>query len=85
MSAWIGAKILQSLPGLVFLGLDATPASSIPGFIYELRMYWTYPGRLDDVLARFRDHTLRLFARYGIKGTAYWKVIEPTANGPTFV
>lgn len=40
--------------------------------IYELRTYTTEPGRLDALLARFRDHTLKLFAKHGITNLAYW-------------
>lgn len=39
---------------------------------YELRIYKTNPGKLDGLNARFRDHTVRLFARHGIQNVAYW-------------
>ena len=34
--------------------------------IYELRVYTAMPGRLPDVLARFRDHTVGIWNRLGI-------------------
>jgi len=40
--------------------------------VYELRTYTTYEGRLDDLLARFENHTMRLFERHGIHNVAYW-------------
>lgn len=39
---------------------------------YELRTYQVSPGRLDDLLARFRDHTIRLLERHGIHSVGYW-------------
>jgi hypothetical protein len=30
------------------------------------------PGRLPALNKRFADHTIRLFARHGIKSVAYW-------------
>jgi len=33
--------------------------------LYELREYETVPGRMPALVARFRDHTLRLFAQHG--------------------
>ncbi len=40
--------------------------------IYELRTYTTYDGRLDALLARFEDHTMRIFEQHGIHNVAYW-------------
>lgn len=40
--------------------------------IYELRTYTTNEGRLDDLLARFENHTVGLFERHGIRNIAYW-------------
>lgn len=40
--------------------------------VYELRTYTAAPGRMDDLLARFRDHTVRLFERHGIESVGYW-------------
>ena len=40
--------------------------------VYELRTYTTEPGRLDALLTRFRDPTLKLFAKHGITNLAYW-------------
>ncbi len=40
--------------------------------IHELRIYTVHPGKMPDLLARFRDHTMRLFEKNGIKNVAYW-------------
>ena len=40
--------------------------------IYEYRVYQAMPGRLPQLQARFRDHTLKLFERHGIKNIGYW-------------
>lgn len=40
--------------------------------IYELRIYWAEPGRADDVNARFRDHTRRLFAKHNMGMVGFW-------------
>jgi hypothetical protein len=44
--------------------------------VYELRTYTATPGRLNDVLARFRDHTIAIFAKHGIGSVAYWVPLE---------
>lgn len=40
--------------------------------IYEYREYEAMPGRLADLNARFRNHTLKLFEKHGMKNIGYW-------------
>ncbi|GJG89262.1 hypothetical protein tb265_44430 [Gemmatimonadetes bacterium T265] len=40
--------------------------------VFELRTYTTAPGRLPALQARFRGHTLGLFARHGMTNVGYW-------------
>ena len=53
-----------------------------PG-VYELCRYLPHEGKLDALLARFRDHTHRLLARHGIRGVGYW--LEETPGERTRV
>lgn len=41
------------------------------GKVYELRIYTCHPGKLDALNKRFRDHTMRLFEKHGIKNVIY--------------
>jgi hypothetical protein len=59
------------------------PAS--PNTVYELRQYFVLPGKLDDLLARFRDHTVRIFTRHGMRSVAYWTVPDPAPDAPALV
>jgi hypothetical protein len=49
--------------------------------VYELRIYHAAPGKLDELLARFRDHTDKLFARHGMKSVAYWTPLDEPQKG----
>lgn len=40
--------------------------------VFEMRTYHTHEGRLDALLARFRDHTTRLFEKHGMTNVGYW-------------
>jgi len=40
--------------------------------VYELRIYTSPPGKLNDLHARFRDHTTKLFEKHGMTNIAYW-------------
>ena len=51
--------------------------------IYELRNYTAQPGRLRDLLARFENHTNRIWARYGIRQVGFWTTIVGPTDGRT--
>jgi hypothetical protein len=78
-------SLLQSLPTLVLLNVSGFAESQTTGKVYELRMYATYPGKLDALKARFRDHTISIFQRFNMKSVAYWTVIDPAPNAATLV
>jgi hypothetical protein len=40
--------------------------------VYELRTYTSPEGRLGDLQARFRNHTVKLFERHGITSIGYF-------------
>ena len=42
------------------------------GAVFELRTYRCNEGKLKNLDARFRDHTIRIFNRFGMKSVAYW-------------
>jgi hypothetical protein len=40
--------------------------------VFEIRTYTAPPGKLDALNARFRDHTVKLFDKHGMKSIGYW-------------
>lgn len=40
--------------------------------VFEMRTYTAEPGRLENLNARFRDHTVKLFEKHGMTNVAYW-------------
>lgn len=40
--------------------------------VYELRTYTTNEGKLENLHARFRDHTMELFEKQGMQNHVYW-------------
>lgn len=48
------------------------PSAREHGRVFELRTYTTTPGKRDELLARFRDHTMEIFERHGMHDVAYW-------------
>ena len=56
--------------------LPAAAEAQAKGRVFELRTYYTLPGRLPNLLARFRDHTTALFEKHGITNIGYWVPAE---------
>jgi uncharacterized protein (DUF1330 family) len=53
--------------------------------VYEMRIYYAAPGKLDELHARFRDHTVKLFEKHGIVNVGYWVPVENTDNKLIYV
>lgn len=60
------------LPVLAATLGPATTTQAADERVYEMRVYVTNEGRLDALLARFRDHTCRLFEKHGMENIGYW-------------
>ena len=49
--------------------------------VFELRTYTAPEGKLPNLQARFRDHTMRIFESHGITNVGYWTPQdEPNAS-----
>lgn len=76
-------KILAKAPESIYMAAtDYSPTigKAEQGKVYELRIYTTVEGRLDALNARFRDHTMRIFARHGLNSFAYWVPVDEPAS-----
>lgn len=47
--------------------------------LFEMRTYYAHPGKFEAMLARFRNHTVRLFAKHGMTNIGYW---VPVGDNP---
>tara|TARA_B100000929_G_scaffold100766_1_gene79499 strand:- start:531 stop:950 length:420 start_codon:yes stop_codon:yes gene_type:complete len=52
-------------------GLDIAQAEE-KNRVFEIRTYYANEGKLDALLARFRDHTVALFKKHGMTNVGYW-------------
>lgn len=53
--------------------------------VYELRTYYTHPGKLEALNTRFRDHTTRLFEKHGMTNLGYWVPQDEPAHSNTLI
>ena len=47
---------------------------------YEMRTYYAAPDKLADLNARFRNNTMRIFAKHGMVNLAYWVPVDNPDN-----
>lgn len=50
------------------------PSASLvkDGKCYEIRTYIAAPGKLEELHARFRNHTMKLFKKHGMEVVGFW-------------
>jgi len=80
----VNGKLVTKVDQLFLTATDFSPAiqpsTSSGGRIFELRTYTTTPNNLPLLHARFRDHTMALFFRYGMSNLFYWKLLPDQPN-----
>ncbi len=78
----INGKLVKSVESTFMKATDFSPAitaSKKGNRVFELRTYTITPGKTDDLMARFRNHTMALFAKHGAVNMPYWLTIEKDA------
>ena len=64
--------MIRKLILLTFLAASLSFSASAAESVYELRTYTAPEGKLDALLARFRDHTIRIFNKHNMQSVAYF-------------
>jgi hypothetical protein len=82
----------MALKTVLFLAAAMAASITIPsavaqehGRVFELRTYTCNEGKLPDLLARFRNHTTRLFEKHGMTNIAYWVPQDSPAHENTLI
>lgn len=80
-------RLVKKVESLFLAPKDYSPpihaAIASPARVFELRTYTAAKGKLDNLHARFRDHTLALFAKHGMTNFAYFKLTAGQDNSET--
>jgi NIPSNAP len=84
--------LLQAIPAATLLpaslwsaARQANPSSQASAGVFELRVYHAAPGKLSELEARFRDHTIKIFDRHGLKSVAYWTPVDEPEKSSTLI
>ena len=63
----------------------STVAHAQGGKVFEMRTYTAPDGKLPNLQARFRDHTIRIFNKHNMKSVGYWVPQDAPAKDNTLV
>jgi hypothetical protein len=80
--------VVVTLFGAGFLAgqaFDGGEADAQGRKVFELRTYTSPEGRLDDLLARFRNDTMRIFEKHGMENVGYWVPEDAPASANTLI
>jgi hypothetical protein len=75
--------VVGLLLGAGFAQLRA--AQPTPARVFEIRTYHCFPGRLDALHKRFREHTMKMFEKHGMTNVAYWTFQDSPAKEDTLI
>jgi hypothetical protein len=80
---------LKTVLSVMAIVASSTLISSSPaqqhGRVFELRTYTCYDGKLPDLLARFRNHTMRIFKKHNMTNIGYWVPQDSPASQNTLI
>ncbi|MBM3997522.1 MAG: NIPSNAP family protein [Planctomycetes bacterium] len=73
--AFSAALLALSITGYSAYGQEET--RKVETRVFEMRVYYANPGKMQALHARFRDHTNKLFVKHGMTLIGYWSPIDP--------
>jgi len=76
LSSSVFVGLLVAVAAAIWSAAGAADCDAEKGRVFELRTYVTYPGKLDALHKRFREHTCRLFKKHGIELVGFWTPAE---------
>jgi hypothetical protein len=76
------ALVVLMMIGMMMVAAPPAKAQA-GGPVYELRTYTAVEGKLPAVIARFRDHTIKIFEKYGMENVGYGVPADPPRSQNT--
>jgi hypothetical protein len=84
-SMYLSAAALALFAGGYFIGSGQRSVHAQSSKVYELRTYHCAPGKLPDLLKRFREHTMTIFERHGMHNVAYFTPTDEPQKNNTLI
>jgi hypothetical protein len=85
---WQTAMIVAAF-GAGFLARGVLPGEAVieaqSGRVFELRTYTAPEGKLEDLHARFRNHTMRIFNKHHMTSVGYFRPVDAPLKDNTLI
>jgi hypothetical protein len=82
-------KVLQGMGAAMMMmsagGVEGQSTGDAVGPVYELRIYHTYPGKLEPLLKRFRERETTIFERLDMHPVGYWTPDDDPLKGNALI
>ena len=81
-------KFLVSCASLALLAVVTSQPSAHAADstrVFELRTYHCFPGKLEALKTRFREHTTSIFEKHGMTNIAYWDFQDEPDKSNTLI
>lgn len=62
-----------------------TVQAAVQNRVFEIRTYTAAEGKLNELHARFRDNTLRIFQKHDMTSVAYWSPMDEPLSKNTLI
>jgi hypothetical protein len=69
----------------IWVGKTTTVDAAAKGRVFEIRTYTANEGKLDALHTRFRNHTTKIFEKYGMTNVGYWKPLDEPLSKNTLI
>src|SRR5262245_48159243 len=79
------SAVLMIFVAGVWVGKATSADAAAKGRVFEIRTYTANEGKLEALHARFRDHTTKLFEKYGMTNVGYWKPLDEPLSKNTLI
>ncbi|CAN5821888.1 hypothetical protein BH11GEM1_BH11GEM1_02940 [soil metagenome] len=80
-----GGFAVNALPAHAAMPTSASPARTRDDRVFEIRTYTVAPGQLPALNRRFRDNTMRIFARHDMTSIGYWTPLDSARAETTLI
>lgn len=81
LGSWL-ASVLTVLAVSVVASQSGGNSVAKDSRVFEMRTYYAAPGKLEDLQARFRNHTTKLFEKHGMANIGYWVPVDEKTGEP---
>src|SRR6478672_9447786 len=81
---FVGSFVVVATTFLAARYAMSVPSAS-PSRVFEIRTYTTKPGKLPDLIKRFREHTTAIFEKHGMTNIGYWVPTDEPRSKNTLI